>query len=99
MDMRIAPRGAKTVPALVPSAHHVEDYIVALKPRMASSILLWSLLALFIIFVIWASLTRLDRSIAAQGRVIPGAQLQVVSNLEGGVVANVPMKCLLCVRS
>lgn len=65
---------------------HLEDYADGLRPRTASNILLWLILAFFVAFVIWASLTELDRTVRGSGRVIASSQLQVVSNLEGGVV-------------
>jgi membrane fusion protein, adhesin transport system len=65
---------------------HVEDYVDRLKPRAASNLLLWGILAFFVLFVLWAAFTKLDRTVTAMGRIIPSAQLQVVSNLEGGVI-------------
>lgn len=67
-------------------ARHIEDYVDRLKPRAASNLLLWCILAFVIAFLLWAGFTRLDRNVVGLGRVIPSAQLQVVSNLEGGVV-------------
>ncbi len=66
--------------------HHVEDYVDRLKPRDASNLLLWGILAFFVLFVIWAAFTKLDRTVIGAGRIIPSAQLQIVSNLEGGVI-------------
>jgi adhesin transport system membrane fusion protein len=65
---------------------HLEDYADRLRPRTASNILLWGILAFFVAFLIWAGLTELDRTVRGSGRVIASSQLQVVSNLEGGVV-------------
>lgn len=36
--------------------------------------------------MLWAGLTRIDRTVHATGRVIPSARLQVVTNHEGGIV-------------
>lgn len=57
-----------------------------LRPARASNILLWLILGFLAIFVAWAALTELDRTVRGQGRIIPSSQLQVVSNLEGGIV-------------
>lgn len=65
---------------------HIEDYADTIRPQALSSILLWAILAFFVIFVIWAAFTELDRTIRGQGRVIASSQLQIVSNLEGGIV-------------
>jgi adhesin transport system membrane fusion protein len=65
---------------------HFEDYVDRVRPATASNVLLWVILAFVAIFFIWAALTELDRTVRGQGRVIPSSQLQVVSNLEGGIV-------------
>ncbi|MGR4893618.1 HlyD family type I secretion periplasmic adaptor subunit [Sphingopyxis sp. LARHCG72] len=60
-----------------------------MKPRTASNLLLWAIAGFVAIFLIWAWLTELDRTVRGPGRVIPSAQLQIVSNLEGGVVEQI----------
>jgi len=70
-------------------ARHVEDYVDRLKPRSASNLLLWLILGFFVAFLLWAGFTRLDRTVIGMGRVIPSSQLQVVSNLEGGIVEEI----------
>lgn len=68
---------------------HVEDYVDRLKPRTASNLLLWLMLAFVVLFLLWAGLTKLDRTVVGMGRVIPSSQLQIVSNLEGGIVEEI----------
>ena len=70
-----------------------------IKPSTASNILLWCILLLIAAFIIWASYTELDRSVRAQGRVIPSALLQTVSNLEGGVIDSILVKSGAAVKS
>ena len=41
---------------------------------------------------VWATFTKLDRTVHASGRVVPTAQLQLVSNLEGGVISQILVK-------
>jgi adhesin transport system membrane fusion protein len=65
---------------------NLESFVDRIRPRAASGMLLWAVVGFFVIFLIWAALTELDRTVRAQGRVIPSSQLQVVSNLEGGIV-------------
>src|SRR3954469_12157227 len=65
---------------------HIEDLADRIKPRTASNVLLWVMVAFFVAFIAWASLTELDRTVRGQGRVIATSQLQVVSNLEGGII-------------
>ncbi|MEO1144586.1 MAG: HlyD family type I secretion periplasmic adaptor subunit [Cyanobacteria bacterium J06638_22] len=57
-----------------------------IRPKFASTLLLWLIAAFFVIFLVWAALTELDRTVRGEGRVIPSSRLQVVSNLEGGIV-------------
>ena len=65
---------------------HIEDLTDRIKPRTASNVLLWVVLASFVSFVVWAALTELDRTVRGQGRIVASSQLQTVSNLEGGVI-------------
>lgn len=64
----------------------LEDLTDRIKPRSASNALLWAIVAFFTLFIVWAIFTKLDRTVHATGRVVPTAQLQVVSNLEGGII-------------
>lgn len=70
-------------------AGHLEDYADSIKPRTASNILLWMVAGFFVVFIAWAALTKLDRSVKGLGRIIPSAQLQIISNLEGGIVEEI----------
>lgn len=69
------------------------------KPRQASSLLLWGILVFFLIFVIWASWATLDRTVRGVGRVIASSSLQTVSNLEGGVVQEILVRTGQIVRA
>lgn len=62
---------------------------MTIKPRVPASIILWIIASFFLIFLIWAALTQLDRTVHGFGKVIPSSQLQVISNLEGGVVESI----------
>ena len=79
---------------LIPYAaiQRYEDRVLAVEPRRAANFLLYLIAALFLIAVIWASFTKIDRTVRANGQVIPSAKLQVVSNLEGGVVEAINIK-------
>ncbi|MBK9432377.1 HlyD family type I secretion periplasmic adaptor subunit [Sphingorhabdus sp.] len=58
-------------------------------PKMGSNILLWLIFGFFVVFLIWASLTEIDRTVRGMGRVVPSSKMQVISNLEGGIVQEV----------
>jgi len=57
--------------------------------RRSSSMLLWAIAAFFVIAVVWAAFTKLDKTVRATGRVIPTTQLQIVSNPEGGIIQRI----------
>lgn len=49
-------------------------------------LLLFSSIALFAVFVIWAHFAILDEVKRGDGRVIPSQQIQIIQSLEGGIV-------------
>ncbi|WP_230206782.1 HlyD family type I secretion periplasmic adaptor subunit [Novosphingobium sp. Gsoil 351] len=63
-----------------------------LSAKKSANLLLWLILAFFVVFIAWAALTQLDRTVRGVGRVVPSSKLQVVSNLEGGVVEQILVK-------
>ncbi|MDP4539954.1 HlyD family type I secretion periplasmic adaptor subunit [Qipengyuania sp. DY56-A-20] len=65
---------------------NLEDLALRVKPRTATTILLWAMVAFVVVFFIWAGFAELERTVRAQGRVVPNSQLQIVSNHEGGIV-------------
>ncbi|MDP2827877.1 MAG: HlyD family type I secretion periplasmic adaptor subunit [Sulfuricellaceae bacterium] len=56
-------------------------------PHFFSHALLWSVLAIVVIGLIWASLAKVDEITVAEGKVVPSSQIQVIQNLEGGIVS------------
>lgn len=64
----------------------LEERARRIRPRDASNVLLWGTALFFVVFIVWAALTELDRTVRGAGRVVASSQLQVVSNLEGGIV-------------
>ena len=61
-------------------------------PRRGANLMLWVILAFFVVALAWAAFTQLDRTVRGVGRVVPSSKLQVVSNLEGGVVEQILVK-------
>ncbi|MGZ8311411.1 MAG: HlyD family type I secretion periplasmic adaptor subunit [Allosphingosinicella sp.] len=68
---------------------HIEDLTDRIRPRTASTILLWVVTGFVVVFFVWAAFAELERTVRGMGRVIPSSQLQVVSNLEGGIVEQI----------
>ncbi|MGI9452669.1 MAG: HlyD family type I secretion periplasmic adaptor subunit [Geminicoccaceae bacterium] len=56
-------------------------------PRRFAHLLLATMVAFFVLFFAWASFATLDEVTRGDGRVIPSSQVQVVQNLEGGIIA------------
>jgi adhesin transport system membrane fusion protein len=50
------------------------------------SILFFCIVAFFVVMLVWADIAVLDEVTTGQGKVIPSSQVQVVQNLEGGIV-------------
>ena len=68
---------------------HLEDLTDRIKPKTLSNLLLWLIVAFVVIFIVWASVVKLDRTVHAPGRIVPSGRLQVLSNLEGGIVSQI----------
>jgi adhesin transport system membrane fusion protein len=51
--------------------------------------ILWSTLAFLLVALIWASQAQLDEVTLGQGEVIPSSKVQIVQNLEGGIIAEI----------
>jgi adhesin transport system membrane fusion protein len=71
---------------------HIEDIAGEIRPRTASNVLLWVIGGFFVAFILWASFTKLDRTVRGQGRVVATSHMQIVSNLEGGVIEAINVK-------
>lgn len=48
--------------------------------------ILVSLFLFFVVFVVWASFATLDETARGEGQIIPAGEVQVIQNLEGGIV-------------
>jgi membrane fusion protein, adhesin transport system len=57
-------------------------------PRGFTHLLLAVVGAFFVLFFAWASWATLDEVTRGDGKVIPSSHVQVVQNLEGGIVAD-----------
>lgn len=62
-------------------------YLLAQSTSTLSHIILWVSLLFFACMGTWAYYTELDEVTRGNGRVIPSSHVQIVQNLEGGIVA------------
>src|SRR5450631_1105683 len=49
-------------------------------------VLLYAVAALLTFFLIWASFANLDEVARGEGKVVPSSEVQVIQNLEGGII-------------
>ena len=61
-------------------------------PPAYSHFLIWGTLAFFVVFVAWAAYATLGETTVGEGKVIPSSQVQVVQNLEGGIVSEIRVR-------
>jgi adhesin transport system membrane fusion protein len=69
----------------------IRTSILAQSPR-GGRMILWATMLLFVIFIIWAAVSEVEQVTRGQGKVIPASQIQVVQNLEGGILAELHVK-------
>ena len=62
--------------------------IMAQSPRGGRAII-WMVLLLFVIFLVWAYNSEIEQVTRGVGKVIPSTQIQVVQNLEGGIISEI----------
>ena len=60
--------------------------VLAQSPRGGQQ-LLWSIVLFFLVMFIWAAWAEVDEFTRGEGKVIPSSYVQVVQNLEGGILA------------
>ncbi|ELB2119732.1 HlyD family type I secretion periplasmic adaptor subunit [Vibrio parahaemolyticus] len=72
----------------------VDDKTAALLLNTPNSarLLLWVMVLFFVAAIGWASWAQIDQVTVGQGKVIPSSQIQVVQNLEGGLVKEILVK-------
>lgn len=70
---------------------YVDDKTAALLLNTPTSarIMLWVMVLFFVLAGLWASWAEIDKVTVGQGKVVPSSQVQVVQNLEGGLVKEI----------
>jgi len=69
-------------------ATDIRNSILAQSPKGGRNIL-WLILLLFVLALIWAAISEIEEVTRGEGRVIPSQQIQVVQNLEGGILSEI----------
>ncbi|UUM33130.1 HlyD family type I secretion periplasmic adaptor subunit [Vibrio japonicus] len=70
---------------------YVDDKTAALLLNTPNNarIMLWVMVIFFILAGVWASWAQIDKVTVGQGKVVPSSQIQVIQNLEGGLVKEI----------
>ena len=61
-------------------------------PPVYSHVLIWGSVAFVAVFVAWAAFATIGETTVGEGKVIPSSQVQVIQNLEGGIVAEIKVR-------
>lgn len=69
----------------------IRSSILAQHPRGGRAIL-WSTLILFAVAVYWASVSEVEEVTRGMGKVVPASQIQVIQNMEGGILSRILVK-------
>lgn len=59
---------------------------------LSRHIILVTIFAFFCLFILWAMFSPLDEITKGEGRVIPSSEVQIIQNLEGGIVESFAVK-------
>lgn len=72
------------------SHKEIEKYVNELKgPKRFSHLILWFSLAFIVAFFTWAYFATLDEVTHSDGKIIPSRKVQLIQNLEGGIVQDI----------
>ena len=66
----------------------IRTSIMAQSPRGGRAII-WVVLALCVLFTVWAYYSEIEQVTRADGKVVPSTQIQVVQNFEGGILSEI----------
>ena len=69
-------------------ATDIRTSLLAQTPKGGRSIL-WVVLALFVLFMVWAYYSEIEQVTRGDGKVVPSTQIQIVQNLEGGILSEI----------
>ena len=56
-------------------------------PSIRSRLILWSICLFIVSIIVWSAYAEVDELVRGDGKVIPSKRLQIVQNLEGGIVS------------
>ncbi len=69
-----------------------DDFSPADGIQWYSHLLLYTIAALLVIFLLWANFAQLEEVARGDGQVVPSSEVQVIQSLEGGIIDAFPVK-------
>jgi adhesin transport system membrane fusion protein len=66
----------------------IRTSILAQTPKGGRAIL-WTVMALLVLFMVWAYYSEIEQVTRGDGKVVPSTQIQVIQNLEGGILSEI----------
>ena len=75
-------------------AEYMPDRLSAffMRPAKVNFVIIRATLACFLLLFVWSALAHLEEVTVGEGKVIPSSQVQVIQNLEGGIVNGIPVR-------
>ena len=65
---------------------------IMLKAPKGGRIILWSIFVFVMVAIVWANYTAIDEVTVGEGTVVPSSQVQVIQNLEGGILKAISVR-------
>lgn len=59
------------------------------KPKRYSTLITWTIVLAVLWLIFWANMAELDKIVRGSGKVVPSNKVQIVQNLEGGIVSEI----------
>ncbi len=62
------------------------------KSSKKANLILWAIVAIFSLFLIWAYFAKVDEISRGMGQVVPSQRVQIIQNLEGGILSEIAVR-------
>tara|TARA_B100001250_G_scaffold216320_1_gene185615 strand:+ start:3274 stop:4236 length:963 start_codon:yes stop_codon:yes gene_type:complete len=70
----------------------IKNFVLGIIRAPKPDLILYSITTFFILFFIWASVSELEEVTRGNGKVIASSKVQVIQNLEGGIIRDIYVK-------
>ena len=59
------------------------------QPKRYSTLITWTIVLAVLWLIFWANMAELDKIVRGSGKVVPSNKVQIVQNLEGGIISEI----------